>query len=79
MGCCSEFRCTGHGIDTTILGQGWVSGEFPSVGATLAVLGSVLPGSLRVTRGRVSPVLGTDPVDSEACLGSGYGVNDRVL
>jgi hypothetical protein len=59
--------------------RGGFPGEFPLVGTTLAVLGSVLPGSLRVTRGRVAPVLGTDPVDSEACLGSEYGVNDRVL
>jgi hypothetical protein len=70
-------------LDTGLTPPSWARGgfpgEFPSVGATLAVLGSVLPGSLRVTRGRVSPVLGTDPVDSEACLGSGYGVNDRVL
>jgi hypothetical protein len=70
-------------LDTESMPPSWAKGgfpdEFPSAGMTLAMLGSVLPGSLRVTCGHVAAVLGTAPVDSGACLGSGYGVSDEVL
>jgi hypothetical protein len=70
-------------LDTGSTPPSWARGgfpnEFPLAGTMLAVLGSVLPGSLRVTCGHVAPVLGTAPVDSGACLGSGYGVSDEVL